>query len=1089
MKDKFNPVSIYKLLQIFLNEDTNKAEFLGIPKTLFFHDKPNPQFTNQLFGQTLDFPLGVAAGPHSQLAQNIISAWLCGARYIELKTIQTLDELEVEKPCIDMQDEGYNCEWSQELKIEQTFDQYLDAWILLHVIDHKLGTQAMKGTIFNMSVGYNLEGIMKENVQWFFNKMANCKAEKEQKIAEIKALYPEIEQIDIPNQIANSITLSTMHGCPPDEIENIAAYLISNKKLHTYIKLNPTLLGATELRKILNETGHFSTHIPDEAFVHDLKYDDAVPMIERLIALADENKVSFGLKLTNTLESINHKNVFTKTEMMYMSGRALHPISVNVAKKLQNQFKGKLALSFSGGADAFNFPELIACGLGPVTVSTDLLKPGGYTRLLQYYSELKQQMEAVSAFNLNDYISKRADKLSLSQAALHNLTAYAHSVLHSNAYQRTYFKSPNIKGKRKLGFFDCIQAPCRENCATSQNIPDYLYYTAQNDFDSAYMSILKTNPQPGITGNICDHQCQLRCTRINYDDPVLIREVKRFVEENHSQQRQKPLDDNGLNVGIIGAGPSGLSAAYYLRLAGFQVEIFEASAKAGGMVAHAVPEFRLSDAKIQNDVQRLVDLGVTLHYQHTVDAVEFQNLYTNYDYLYIATGAPVSSKLNIKGIDAQGVMEPLSFLFDAKKGLNSIQHKKVAIIGGGNTAMDAARVALRLSGKASNVTVLYRRTLSEMPADLGEIRAVLEEGVNIMELTAPEEILLKNGAVSGIRCAKMTLIQDKSTIRPNPVKLEGSEFNLDFDLVIPAVGQDVFIDFIDKDLFKPHPNTHEIRLKRVFTGGDVMHGAATAIKAIGDGRRVAEHIARLNNIQMPEVILPEKQHDYISLLEQRAVRLKGKKIVESPLSDRISFNPVGFTLTKEDAVAEASRCLNCDEICNICVTVCPNRANYSYQVKPESIQLYKAIRNKNEAIIVADKIFNIQQKYQILNIADFCNECGNCETFCPTNGAPYKDKPKFYLSIQSFNQSEEGYYLSKLPKNRTILIFKEHGGIRTLELTKNEWLYETDHVKATFNTSDFKLEHVDFKVPCAQQVHFDMAAEMKILYQAASNLY
>lgn len=1090
MEDKFSIIPIDKLLKIFLTEKKNNQGFLGIPDELFIKSKIANKFQMLMFGQTLEFPLGVAAGPHSQLSQNIISAWLSGARYIELKTIQTLDELEIEKPCIDMQDEGYNCEWSQELKIEETFNQYLDAWIILHILDHEMGTQAMKGTIFNMSVGYNLEGILKENVQWFFSKMHNCQPEKKEKIALLREFYPDIDQIEIPNTISNSITLSTMHGCPPDEIESIAKYLLQNKKLHTYIKLNPTLLGAEQLREILNATGNFTTRVPDEAFAHDLKYQDAVPMIQRLLKIADNEQLQLGLKLTNTLESQNHKDNFTQAEMMYMSGRALHPISVNVARKLQNEFQGKLEISFAGGADAFNFAELLACGLTPVTVSSDILKPGGYSRLLQYFEQLEQAFQELQAESMDSYILKNSTKETIQQARLENLNNYADAVLKDERYQRQYLKEPNIKGKRKLSYFDCIAAPCQENCATSQDIPSYLHFTAYEQWDNAYATILKTNPQPGITGNICDHQCQLRCTRINYDQPLLIREIKRFVEENHSENEPvQALPLHGKKVGVIGAGPSGLSAAFYLRLAGFEPLVYESQARAGGMVTNAVPAFRLPDAKIDRDIERLNKLGVVIHYNTKVDSAFFEKLYTECDYVYVATGAPDSGKLVIPGIDANGVMEPLHFLFEAKKETIHWEGKHVAIIGGGNTAMDSARVANRLVGNKGSVTIIYRRTINEMPADLGEIKAVLEENITIKELTHPEKVLTENDKVIGLQCVQMKLEQTDKGQRPKPVKIDNSAFNLSFDIVIPAVGQEIRIDFMDEESFKPHPNTHEARLKRVFAGGDVFRGAATAIKAIGDGRKVAEHIAQLHGLEIPKMDIPKKQHSYTDLMKQRAHRAYGARVIESPLSERKTLNPVSFTLEKEAAIQEASRCLNCDELCNICVTVCPNRANYSYRVEPEKIQLYKAIRTEQGNKIETDKMFSIEQVQQILHIADFCNECGNCSTFCPTSGAPYKDKPHFYLSIHSFNEASEGFYLSKLPNQKQILIYKEPGGIRTLEKRVGDWLYETDHVKAIFATESFKLEDVTFKVPCAQQVHFDMAAEMKVLYHAAESLY
>ncbi len=471
MTDKFYPISIKQLLQIILKEYNNNQSIFGIPEELFFNPVKDNNYKVNQFNQNIDSPLGVAAGPHSQMAQNIIGAWLMGARYIELKTIQTLDELEVAKPCIDMQDEGYNCEWSQELKIKESFNEYLNAWIIIHILNHKFDFAKEINTIFNMSVGYNLEGILKDNVQWFFNKMNNCSSELKEKINEVKAIYPEIDSINIPTQISNNITLSTMHGCPANEIEDIAKYLLQKKNLHTYVKLNPTLLGPEKLREILNEKSKFKTIVPDIAFEHDLKYNDALKIIRSLQEIAKQKELHFGLKMTNTLESSNNKSVFgSDVDMMYMSGRALHPISIHVANKLQNEFKGELQLSFSAGADAFNISDILSCGFKTVTVCSDILKPGGYMRLNQYFEELKKE-------NIDLQISK--------EVALKNLNDYSEKVLESNSFKRKTIKDPDIKTERDLGYFDCISAPCKDTCATNQDIPDYLYYTANGQFDKA----------------------------------------------------------------------------------------------------------------------------------------------------------------------------------------------------------------------------------------------------------------------------------------------------------------------------------------------------------------------------------------------------------------------------------------------------------------------------------------------------------------------------------------------------------------------------------------------------------------------------
>ena len=789
MSDKFHTISLKQLLKLVLNEYDNYGSIFGIPKELFFNPTHNNQLSTEIFNQKIHTPLGVAAGPHSQMSQNIIGAWLMGARYIELKTVQTLDELEVSKPCIDMQDEGYNCEWSQELKIKDSFNEYLNAWIIIHILNHKFGWGKEIGTIFNMSVGYNLQGIMNDNVQWFFEKMNNCEEELIETIEDIEGTYPQVNEIGIPSTLSNNITLSTMHGCPANEIEDIAKYLLEKKNLHTYVKLNPTLLGPEMLRDILNNKLNFKTNVPDIAFEHDLKYPDALRIIKSLQKTAKEKNLQFGLKLTNTLESINSKDIFgSSVDMMYMSGRALHPISINVAKKLQNEFDGELLLSFSAGANAFNIADILSCGFKTVTVCSDILRPGGYMRLNQYFEKLDENFKIKSSSSIDEFVIKSSDKQNLKDASLSNLNKYAGKVLESDDYKREYIKTPDIKGKKELGYFDCISAPCCDTCSTNQDIPDYLYYTSTNQFDKAYEVILRTNPFPSITGMVCDHLCQNKCTRINYDNSLQIREVKRFISEQE-EVKLKPAAKNGIKVAIIGAGPSGLSSAYYLALAGFSVDVFEAKSKSGGMVQFAIPGFRLTDEAIAKDFKRVADLGVNIHFNTRVDSNKFQSLKKEYNHIYIGAGAQLSAELKIKGSESKGVIDPLTFLFYVKQRKETGLGKNVVIIGGGNTAMDAARTAYRMVGKAGKVTIVYRRTINEMPADQGEIKAVLEEGVEIIELVAPEEVLHKDGSVKALLCSKMELKGVDAKGRLQPQKIEGSEFEIACDSIIPAIGQ------------------------------------------------------------------------------------------------------------------------------------------------------------------------------------------------------------------------------------------------------------------------------------------------------------
>ncbi|NPA44313.1 MAG: putative selenate reductase subunit YgfK [Chlorobi bacterium] len=1073
MTDRFTPTPIKQLLQIILKQLDTKSSLFGIEKELFFIPKENDTFRAYRFGQLLETPIGVAAGPHTQLSQNIIAAWLTGARYIELKTVQTLDELDVSKPCIDMQDEGYNCEWSQELKLHQSFDEYLNAWILIHILKDKLniGSKNEAGFIFNMSAGYDLKGIMEENVQWFFDKMLDASAELEQKINEIKDIYPNVVNLKISPKITDNITLSTMHGCPPDEIEQIGEYLISERKIHTTIKLNPTLLGKEDLQKIIANSG-FNTVVPDEAFEHDVKYPDAVAFIKNLTEKAKENNVFFGLKLTNTLEAENNKDVFPENEkMMYASGKVLHPISINVARKLQNEFKGELDLSFSGGADAFNIKDVLQCGLFPVTVSSDLLKPGGYGRLAQY-------LENIKGLQIKD-----------GKTSLDFLNSYGEEVKTSKRYKKESPHDPSIKTFRPLGQFDCSYAPCEDTCPTNQGIPSYMYYTSKGEFEKAYEVITATNPFPNATGMVCDHTCQTKCTRINYDSSLLIRDIKRFVVETHNAQLNpeacvadnfRSLKSNGKKVSIIGAGPSGLSAAYFLKKAGFDVEIFEAKSKAGGMVAGAIPKFRLEDSSIEIDINSITDLGVKIYYNQKINKDIFQNIKEKSDFVYIAAGAQDAYSLDIKGANAKGVFNPLNFLFKVKEGVKTDAGNNIVIIGGGNTAMDAARTSYRLVGKEGKVTIIYRRTIKQMPAEYKEIKDVLDEGIEIMELVSPIEIIEKNGRVSAIKCVKMKLGEKDASGRARPVEIKGSEFEIPCDTVIPAIGQSLAIDFIDKEKLKTKENSYETQLTNVFIGGDAMRGASTLINGVGDGRKAAQEIIDKAGIDFntrPKFTDREPQ-PLKDLMLKKTKRIEGVKVKETDLSNRKNFNLVTTVLTKDEAIEEASRCLLCDEVCNVCTTLCPNLALQHYEIEPVKYNLQK-IENGN---VVEDGIFEVAQKSQIIHIADWCNQCANCETFCPSSGAPYKEKPHLYLNKTIFATEKDGYYFDK---DSQTLLAKENGFDFSLTEKEDFYLYQSDNFVAKLDKATLNI--IEYTGADNEDYDLKKAAEMTVIIKGVEN--
>ncbi len=1016
MSDHFQPLSFSQLARWVFAELEDRHSIFGIPESLFFRPSPSDPFRTALYGQGLETPFGVAAGPHSQMAENIIAAWLHGARFIELKTVQTLDEITVSKPCIDMQDEGYNVEWSQELKIDQSFREYLIAWVLIHALHHRLGFPgATPGMIFNMSVGYNLEGVLKPNVQSYLARMADAGPEFDEAIEAVAAVYPAVRDLAIPRQLSDNVTLSTMHGCPPAEIGKIAAYLIEDRGLHTNVKLNPTLLGPDDLRRILNKVCGFSQiTVPDAAFGHDLKYPDALTILTDLRARAAAKGVIFGVKLSNTLEVENHRTVFSPNEkMMYMSGRPLQAVTVNLAAKLANAFDGDLRISYAGGADCWNVADLLACGFNTITASSDLLRPGGYARLLQYVSETASALRAAGATNLPAWITAKAGApagASVKECALSNLRAYAGRVLEDPAYHRDTFDRRHTKTTRPLPTFDCISAPCTTTCPIFQDVPAYMAAVASGDFDRAAAIIRRDNTMAATLGRACNHACETTCIRSQFDTPLAIREIKRAALE---YGKDVPLSGDAASsrvksVAIVGAGPCGLAAAAELAAAGVSVTIYDAHTGPGGMADQTLPSYRALPELIQKDVARLSAAGVQFKFNCLVPRdITFDALRASADAVILATGAPLGAPMGIPGEESEGVLDGIRFLRDVRSGALTSLAGTVAVVGGGDVAMDCARVAKRLGAAP---LVVYRRTREEMPAHREELAGLLEEGIPVRELAAPLAVVASpEGHVTALRCSAMTLGEPDASGRRRPVPVPGADFDIPAAYVISAIGQRPAADFPPADLprnrkgwLDADPETGATALPGVYAGGDaVNNGPATLVAALADGRRIARAILGLAPVSDDPAATPAPA-DLAATILKRATRVRRISPAERPLSDRSTFAEVVSTLSREDAQAEAARCLQCDHFCSVCTSVCPNHAFLTYACKPFEADLAAWTVENGKAVSEATEPFAVRQATQTAVLTDFCNECANCATFCPTAGRPYADKPRLYASLAEF---------------------------------------------------------------------------------------
>lgn len=382
MSDIMKPMPFRQMIERAMKEYKEKGTIWNVSKIM----KADPEKKLEIFGETLENPMGIAAGPNTQLAHNILAAYAGGARFMELKTVQIMygEELGIPKPCIRAEDEAYNVEWSSEFRADVARDEYIKAWFGCKVLAKELGLGDPDGFIFNMSVGYNLEGIKSPLVNEFIDTLMDASETDQFKECKevLKDMADEFDHVDeefidsITPNICRSMTLSTMHGCPPDEIEAIGTYLLKEKNINTYIKCNPTLLGYDYVRDILDKMGYDYIQFGHPQFDNDLNMKDAVPMMHRLLDLAAEKDLSFGVKLTNTFQ-VQINNDELPGSDMYMSGKALYPLSISVARMLSKEFDGKLPMSFSGGADRNNIADIFNAGIWPITVATIVLKPVG----------------------------------------------------------------------------------------------------------------------------------------------------------------------------------------------------------------------------------------------------------------------------------------------------------------------------------------------------------------------------------------------------------------------------------------------------------------------------------------------------------------------------------------------------------------------------------------------------------------------------------------------------------------------------------------------------------------------------------------
>ncbi len=471
------PYPLAALARRMLRELDAHRSIFDLPARKFVLGDPRRDLSVRFHGHTAATPIGPAAGPHTQLAQNIVLSWLAGGRVMELKTVQINDRLTIPRPCIDMQTVGYNVEWSQELTLEESLEEYVKAAMLIRILEASGRLALAPGfgrTVFDMSVGYDLAGIRSERVQAFIRGMMDATPVVERLRRELPLELGPLRDLDFPTRLSDTLTLSTFHGCPPEEIEAMVMHLMREHGLGCVVKLNPTLLGATEVRRLLHDAlGYAELRIPEDAFEKDTTWEQAAAFMDRLEGTAHSLGLGVGVKFSNTLIVENHRSFFPASErVMYLSGPPLHVLAMHLVQRLRRSFGDRFPVSFSAGIERANFPDAVALGLVPVTVCTDLLKTGGYARGAGYFEELARRMDAVGAATVDEFIVRAYGDgpADLAAAKLRNTDLYVERSTGEARYQAASHRKVPKKIGRRLKLFDCLTCDkCIPVCPNDAN--------------------------------------------------------------------------------------------------------------------------------------------------------------------------------------------------------------------------------------------------------------------------------------------------------------------------------------------------------------------------------------------------------------------------------------------------------------------------------------------------------------------------------------------------------------------------------------------------------------------------------------------
>ena len=507
------PAPFDDLVTRLFREPELQDTLFELPRRRWYVPPPNgPDLAVRFHGHRAGNPVGPAAGPHTQMAQNILLSYVAGARILELKTVQVDDHLTIPRPCIDMTNIGYNVEWSQELRVDDSLREYVAGAMLIEMFRHCCNFSRGRfdnpagEVIYDISVGYDLAGIRSDKVRRFLDGVREAGRIVEGLRAEIPPKFAAARDLEYPGRISDSATLSTFHGCPADEIERICEFLIGQHDFDVIVKMNPPMLGPEKLEHLLHAVlGYRDLRVNPKAYTSGLHFEEAVQICERLTAFAGRHGRRLGFKFSNTLEVQNHRDFFTRdNEIMYLSGQPLHVITLTLTDEFRSAVGPGVPISFSAGVDQHNFPLMVACGFVPITISTDLLRPGGYGRLPKYLERLASEMRSVGAENVEQFVLRRFAQVDaareeakpvpetargshsdprprMQEAALRNTTIAAQQAREDPRYRAEKNRNVPKRIDSQLEIFDCIT--CDKCLPVCPNAANFLYPTPIVAFD------------------------------------------------------------------------------------------------------------------------------------------------------------------------------------------------------------------------------------------------------------------------------------------------------------------------------------------------------------------------------------------------------------------------------------------------------------------------------------------------------------------------------------------------------------------------------------------------------------------------------